>query len=40
MKDYNENKDSLFLQYVDANGLYALAVCQKLPVKNFEWSNI
>ena len=36
MKDYNENKDSLFLQYVDANSLYAWAMCQKLPVKNAE----
>ena len=37
MQNYNQNKDSSFLQYLDLNSLYAWAMCQKLPVKNFEW---
>ena len=37
MQNYDQNKDSSFLQYLDFNSLYAGAMCQKLPVKNFEW---
>ena len=37
IKDYDENKDSLFLQYLDLNSLYAWAMCQKLPHKDFEF---
>ena len=37
LKDYDENKDSLFLQYLDLNSLYAWAMCQKLPYRDFEF---
>ena len=37
MKNYDENKVSLFLLYLDANNLYGQAMSQKLPVDNFKW---
>ena len=37
MKDYDENKESSYLQYWDANNLYGWAMSQKLPVNNFDW---
>ena len=37
MQNYDQNKDSSFLQYLDLNSLYPWAMCQKLPMKNFEW---
>ena len=37
MKDYDENKESPCLQYLDVNNLYGWAMSQKLPVNNFEW---
>ena len=37
MDNYDENKESSFFQYLDVNSLYAWAMCQKLPIKNFEW---
>ena len=37
IQNYNENEESSFLQYLDANSLYAWAMRQKLPVKNFNW---
>ena len=37
IKDYDKNKDSLFLQYLDLNSLYAWAMCQKLPHKDFKF---
>ena len=33
MKNYNKNKDSLYLIYLDANNLYGWAMSQKLPEK-------
>ena len=35
MSDYDKNEDSSFLQYLDVISLHAWAMCQKLPVKNF-----
>ena len=37
MKDYDKNKESLYMQYWDINNLYGRAMSQKLPVNNFEW---
>ena len=37
MQNYDRNKDSSFLQCLDLNSLYAWVMCQKLPIKNFEW---
>ena len=36
MKDYDKNKESLYLQYWDVNTLYDWVMSQKLPVNNFE----
>ena len=37
MKDYDKNKESLYLKYWDGNNLYGWAMSQKLPVNNFQW---
>ena len=36
MKDYDKNRESLYIQYWDVNNLYGWAMSQKLPVNNFE----
>ena len=40
MKDYNKNKESSYLQYLDENNLYGWAMSQKLSVNNFEWIKV
>ena len=37
MKNYDKNKESSFLMYVDANNLYGYAMSKKLPVDSFKW---
>ena len=37
MKDYDKNKESLYLKYWDLNDLYGWEMSQKLPVSNFKW---
>ena len=37
MKNYDKNKESSFLMYVDANNLYGWAMSKKLPVDEFKW---
>ena len=37
MKNYDKNKESLFLMYVDANNLYGWAMSKKLPADGFKW---
>ena len=37
MKNYDKNKESSYIQYLDANNLYGWAMSQKLPVNGFKW---
>ena len=37
MKNYDKNKESSFLIYLDANNLYGWAMSKKLPVDGFKW---
>ena len=37
MKNYDKNKESSYIQYLDANNLYGRAMSQKLPVNGFKW---
>ena len=37
MKNYDKNKESSYIQYLDANNLYGWPMCQKLPVNGFKW---
>ena len=37
MDNYDENKVSSFLQYLDANNLYGSPMTDKLPVGGFKW---
>ena len=37
MKNYDENKESSYIQYLDTNNLYGWAMPQKLPVNGFKW---
>ena len=37
MKNYDENKESSFLEYLDANNLYGWAMPQPLPVDGFKF---
>ena len=40
MKDqYNPDKKSTYLQYLDANNLYGWAMIQKLPTHGFSWGK-
>ena len=37
MKDYDESKESSYIQYLDANNLYGAAMSEKLPMNGFKW---
>ena len=37
MNNYDKNKESSYLEYLDANNLYGWAMSEKLPVRNFKW---
>ena len=37
MKNYNNNEESSYIQYLDANNLYGWAMSKKSPVNGFKW---
>ena len=37
MNDYNKNKESYYIQLLDTNNLYGMAMSEKLPIKGFKW---
>ena len=37
MTNYNPDKPSTFIQYLDANNLYGWAMSQSLPTQGFKW---
>ena len=39
IKNYNKNKESSCIQYLDAKSFYGWEVSQKVPVKGFKWKK-
>ncbi|XP_061704174.1 uncharacterized protein LOC133515618 [Cydia pomonella] len=39
MKEYDEERDSSFIVYLDVNNLYGEAMSRSLPIRNFKWLN-
>ena len=39
MKNYDKNKESSYIQYLEANNLYGWVMSQKLPINGFKWVN-
>ena len=37
LKNYNNNEESSYIQYLDGNNLYGWAMSKKLPVNGFKW---
>ena len=37
MKNFNNNEESSYIQYLDANNLYGWAMSKKLPTNGFKW---
>ena len=37
MGNYDKNKESSYIQYLNPNNLYGWVMSQKLPVNNFKW---
>ena len=37
MKNYDKNKESSYIQYLDQNNLYGWVMSQKLPADGFKW---
>ena len=40
MKNFDKNKPTKFIAYLDANNLYGLAMVQKLPCGNYQWCDV
>ena len=40
MKNHDKNKESSYIQYLDANNLYGWKMSQTLPVDDFKWKKI
>ena len=39
MKEYDQGKESSYIQYLDASNLYGAAMSEKLPMNGFKWVN-
>jgi hypothetical protein len=39
MTNYDATKEESYIMYLDANSLYASAMCKYLPVGGFEWNT-
>ena len=39
MKNYDKNKESSYIQYLNASNLYGWAMSQKLPADGFKWTK-
>ena len=39
MESYDKNKESSYIQYLDASNLYGWTMSQKLPVDSFKWKK-
>ena len=39
MENYDENKESSYIQHLDAKRFYRWAMSQKLPVDGFKWKE-
>ena len=37
MHHYNKNKESSYIQHLNAYNLYGMAMSEKLPIKGFTW---
>ena len=40
MKNYDKNKESSYIQYLDANNFYGWAISQKSPLNGFKWKKV
>ena len=40
MNNYDKNKESSYIQYLDGNNFYGWAMFQTLSVDGYKWKNI
>ena len=40
MQNYNNNEESSYIQFLDANNLYGWAMSKKLPLSGFKWLDM